>query len=192
MGSSARVTDVNAIRRGWVPGEWRPNLGRLDPQCPPPRQRQVTPVRQRRYDDALVGQDAIPEGILERPNRGAVQVEQRDLVLVGVLRDAFEGLLDAGEEPVPETGFALVEPVAGPLEIQRSQAAETNGPLQRGDGGRGRRAFRSARTSCHGRAALASSSNVSSRRRNSASISGVTGASSASGRVGAAVGLLMD
>jgi hypothetical protein len=41
-----------------------------------------------------------------------VQIEQQDLMLVGVLGDAFEDLFDACEEPVAETLFALVEPVA--------------------------------------------------------------------------------
>lgn len=111
--------------------------------------------------------------------------------MVRIRRNAFKRLFDALEEPVAETGFALVEPVTSLLEVLRGEAAETNGPRQRGDGGSGRRAFRSERTSCHGRAALASSSNVSSRRRSSASTSGVTGVSSASGRVGRGCGLLM-
>ena len=167
-----------------------PKLGRLDPQRSPPRQRQIASVRQRCHDYALVGHNPVPQRILERGDRGTMQVEQGDLVLIRIRRDAFERLFDAREKPVAETGLAMVKPVAGFLEILRSEAAETNGPRQRGGWGSRRRAFRSARTSCHGRATLASSSNVSSRRRSSASTSGGTGVSSASGRVGTGWSLL--
>src|SRR5262249_13966431 len=83
------------------------------------------------------------------------------------------------EESVAETGFPAFEPVASLLQIARGKGAEANKAVQRGAGGSRRRAFRSARTSSHGRAALASSSNVSRRLRSSASTSGVTGAFSA-------------
>ena len=45
-----------------------------------------------------------------------MQVEQGDLVLVRIRRNAFKRLFDALEEPVAETGFALVEPVTSLLE----------------------------------------------------------------------------
>jgi hypothetical protein len=67
-----------------------------------------------------------------------MQVEYSDLVLVRIRRDAFESLFDAFEEPVAETDFAPVEPVAGSLEIQRCEAAEANGSVS--TGGLGQRA----------------------------------------------------
>ena len=63
-----------------------------------------------------------------------MQIEQCDLVLAGVLGDAFERLFDTGKKSVAQATLALVEPLAGLLEIQRSEAAEANGPRQRGDG----------------------------------------------------------
>src|SRR5262249_9027965 len=96
---------------------------------------------------------------------------------------------DALEERVAEARFPAVEPVASLLQIARGKGAEANRPVQRDAGGSGRRAFRSARTSSHGRAALTSSSNVSRRLRSSASTSGVTGVFSPStGRLGARAG----
>ena len=42
---------------GWAQSfDSAPPTGRLDPQRPPSRQRQVAAIRQRRHDDALVGQ----------------------------------------------------------------------------------------------------------------------------------------
>jgi hypothetical protein len=64
------------------------------------------------------------------------------------------GFVDAIEEGITEAGLSRVEPVAGLLEIERRQGAQADLPLQRGDVASGRRAFRSARTSDHGRATL--------------------------------------
>jgi hypothetical protein len=93
----------------------------------------------------------------------------------------------------------LMEPLRekGWMDVKGGQRREANRMRQRGVGGSGRRAFRSASTSSHGRAAFASSSKVSSRFRMMRSISGVTGeslssASAAPGRVGrTGMGLLM-
>jgi hypothetical protein len=61
-----------------------------------------------------------------------MQVEQRNLLLVRIRRDALDGLFDAVQELVAETRFAPVEPVASLLEIQRSEAAQANRACQRG------------------------------------------------------------
>lgn len=115
----------------------------------------------------------------------AMQVGDRNGILLGVLRNPGQRLFDAVEEAVAETGLLPVEPVAGLLEIERCEGRKTNGPVHRGDGGNGRRARRSARTSAAGRAALASASNVASRSSRIRRVSGsICSGSSVSGRRG--------
>lgn len=86
-------------------------------------------------------------------------------VLVGILADARHGFVDALQELVTEARLPRIVPFAGLLDVKGGQRREANRMRQRGGGGSGRRAFRSASTSSHGRAAFASSSNVSSRSR---------------------------
>lgn len=126
---------------------------------------------------------------MKQTDRRATKIEDRDRVLLRVGGNPVKGLFDVGEKLVAETALALVEPVASLLEVERGEPRYANRAVQRGAGfGSGRRAFKSARTSVAGRAVFASSSNVSRRRRSSASTSGLTGVFSAFGLVGSSAG----
>jgi len=137
------------------------------------------------------------DAVFELAKVGPSNVFDDRRVLVGILADSRHGFVDALQELITEARLLRIVPFAGLLDVNGGQRREANRMRQRGDGGSGRRAFRSASTSSHGRAAFASSSKVSSRSRMMRSISGVTGrslssASAAPGQVGrTGAGLLM-
>jgi hypothetical protein len=58
--------DLHITSKGDSPERRAGRSGRLhQPECPPPRHRQIPPVAEGRQGDALVRQDAIPEGYWE-------------------------------------------------------------------------------------------------------------------------------
>lgn len=152
---------------------------------------------QTRHDNGAVHLHTIPDAVFELAKVGPSNVFDDRRVLVGILADSRHGFVDAPQELITEARLLRIVPFAGLLDVKGGQRREVNRMRQRGDGGSGRRAFRSASTSSHGRAAFASSSKVSSRSRMMRSTSGVTGrslssASAAPGRVGrTGAGLLM-
>ena len=140
------------------------------------------------YDNRAVHLHPLPDAVFELAKVGPSNVFDDRRVLVRILTDARHGFVDARQELVAEARLLRIVPFAGLLDVQSGQRREANRMRQRDDWGSGRRAFRSASTSSHGRAAFASSSKVSSRFRMMRSTSGVTGrslssASAAPGRV---------
>jgi hypothetical protein len=125
-------------------------------------------------DQGAIRLDSVPQRVLELPQVHASDVFDDGAVVVGVLRYACHCLVDALEELIPQAGLLRVMPVAGLLDVASGQRREANRMRQRGDGGNGRRAFKSPSTSSQGRAAFASSSKVSSRSLMMRSTSGVT------------------
>jgi hypothetical protein len=141
------------------------------------------------HDNGAVHLHSIPDAVFELAKVGPSNVFDDRRVLVGILADAHHGFVDALQKLITEARLLRIVPFAGLLDVNGGQRREANRMRQRGDGGSGRRAFRSASTSSHGRAAFASSSKVSSRSRMMRSTSGVTGrslssASAGPGRVG--------
>ena len=161
---------------------------------PNPRRRaklRIATITQCRHDDAFVGQHAIPERVLVRPNRRAPQIEERDLILLCVAGNPVKGLFDAREELV-----------ASPCSCASNQSRACCKSAQRGSKGERtaspRRRGQRATSFENWRARLPRSRSLGvlverlKAPASSASTSGVTGSGwSLSGRVGTGCGLLM-
>ena len=97
-------------------------LSRLNPpQRAPLRNAWLSTITEACDHDAFVGQDAVEHRPAMLLDRSAMQVRNRDLVLLGIPGDFGDGFVDAVEEGVAEAGLARVEPVASLLKIERGE-----------------------------------------------------------------------
>lgn len=78
------------------------------PEPPIRRDAGRLPIGQASHDDALVGFYAIPDPVRKLPHWGAAIICRAgdNLILEGILADAYEGAADLLDEAVAETGLA--------------------------------------------------------------------------------------